>query len=173
MARHYVILPVEAVNSFDLPPVCVISGVRDRIHWRVRKYRYTPPWVLLLILCIPVGLLLSAWLHRSVRVELPLTDAAWRKWRLADSAAALSVVGVMVGGTISLNLAAVGLANAAWGAGIASLLLPIVAFLGVRRWVGPRVRRIEGEMIEFVFRNGDVAEVFRRHFSDVLQDDRG
>jgi len=170
VAGHYVTIPVEAFNSFDLPAVCLITGVREQIGWRKRLYRWTPPWVLLLIVCFPVGAFVTVWLHRAVRVEVPISDAAWRKWKLSDSAAALSAVGVVGGLSLAAFTGSAGHSTLAWVLFVGALLLPFAAFLLVRPWQGPRIRRIEGGMVELILRNEEAADVLRAHFADVLRE---
>ncbi|MCP4872899.1 MAG: hypothetical protein GY898_29765 [Proteobacteria bacterium] len=172
MARHYVTLPVAAVNSFDLPAICFVTGSRERISWRKRVYRWSPPWILLLIVCFPVGVFLSVWLHRQVRVEVPVSDAAWRAWKLADNAGGLSVLATLIGGGIALALADSGATVAAGVVAIGAVLAPFVAFLVARRFKGPSVRRITDDSIEFIIRNTEVADAIRRHFGDLIVEER-
>lgn len=168
MARHYVTLPVEAFNSFDLPPICFITGEREGVVWRKKVFRWTPPWILLLIICFPVGVLVSVWLHRAVRVQVPVTEAARVRWLFAEQAGGLAVLGALLGGFAAFSFAATGSASIATALAIASAVFPLGLFVVAWRYQGPRVRRIDEAGVELVLRREAVADALRAHFDDLL-----
>lgn len=100
-------LPVNELSSFDLPPVCLITGTRDNVSFRKVKFAWYPRWVALLILVPYGGLLLAAIvaaiLTKRATGELPFSDAGWSKWRLGKIMTALQflwVIAAFIGGMI-------------------------------------------------------------------------
>jgi len=93
-------LPVNELSSFDLPPVCLITGERTGVSFRKVKFAWYPRWVAALIFVPFGGLLLAAIvamiLTKKASGELPFSDAGWSKWRLAKIMVGLDILWVIV-----------------------------------------------------------------------------
>jgi hypothetical protein len=92
-------LPVNELSSFDLPPVCLITGARDNVSFRKVKFAWYPRWVAFLIFVPFGGLLLAAIvamiLTKKAAGELPFSDEGWSKWRMAKIMVAVDVLWVI------------------------------------------------------------------------------
>jgi hypothetical protein len=92
-------LPTNELSSFDLPPVCLITGERRDVTFRPVKFSWYPRWVALLIFVPFGGLLLAAIvamiLTKKAAGELPFSDEGWSRWRLAKLMTAVSVLWVI------------------------------------------------------------------------------
>ncbi len=169
MTRTPIWLPIDAVNSFDLPEVCSLTGERGPVRWRRRMHRYAPPWAIATILIPPVALVALPALRRIVRVELPATDAALAKWRLADQLGGLSFALALL---FALGAATVGLGlPIVWGFAFlgAALVVPFAGFLAYRGFRGPTLRKIRGDHVEVIVFNEDAAAAWRAHFAGVVE----
>jgi len=98
-------LPVNELSSFDLPPVCLLTGERTNVSFRKVKFAWYPRWVGFLILVPYGGLLLAAIvaaiLTKRAKGELPFSDQGWSRWRLAKIMMVLQflwLLGGLVGG---------------------------------------------------------------------------
>jgi hypothetical protein len=93
-------LPKNELSSFDLPPVCLITGERTGVSFRKVKFAWYPRWVAALIFVPFGGLLLAAIvamiLTKKAAGELPFSDAGWSKWRLAKIMVGLDVLWILV-----------------------------------------------------------------------------
>jgi hypothetical protein len=92
-------LPINELSSFDLPPVCLITGERNNVTFRKVKFAWYPRWVALLIF-VPCGswllaAIVAAILTKRAAGELPFTDEGWSRWRLAKLLAAVQVLWII------------------------------------------------------------------------------
>lgn len=98
-------LPINELNSFDLPPVCLITGEKGDVTFRKVKFSWYPRWVPLLIF-VPFGGLLLALivaliLTKKAAGELPFSARGWSRWQVAKAMTVLSVfwvIGAMFAG---------------------------------------------------------------------------
>jgi len=130
-------LPINEMNSFDLPPVCLITGERNDVTFRRVKFSWYPRWIAALIL-VPYGGLLLALivaliLTKRAAGELPFSDEGWSRWRLAKAmmpVAVLWVIAAMSGGVFLLVSEQTGLGLLAL---LSMLGVPLVLYLTVQR----------------------------------------
>ena len=76
-------LPINELNSFDLPPVCLIIGQRESVSFHKVKFAWYPRWVPALIF-VPLGGLLLAAIVAAIMTkraagELPFSDQGWSR----------------------------------------------------------------------------------------------
>ena len=94
-----VTIPVNEMNSFDLPKVCVITGSKDNITFQDKKFSWVPPWARLF------GALIQALVARRANGQLPFSPEGWEKHKGAGRWMALGIVGMFaiwfLGGIIS------------------------------------------------------------------------
>jgi len=78
-------LPVAELTSFDLPPVCLVTGSEAEVSFRRVKFVWSPRWIPLLIFFPYAGLLLALILTLVLRKraagELPFSPAGWERYR--------------------------------------------------------------------------------------------
>ncbi len=143
-------IPIAEMNSIDLPPVCVGTGTRNEVTFRKVKFAWYPRWVWALIFVPYGGLLLVAVvasiLSKRAKGELPFSDAAWSRWRLAKILTTLAAVLLLASLIVGLILAT----NNPSGLGGITILLGILVLLVAavifRRW-GPRPVKITNQEI--------------------------
>ena len=130
-------LPINEMSSFDLPPVCLITGERNDVTFRRVRFSWYPRWVPVLILVPTGGLLLALIvaliLAKRAAGELPFSDEGWSRWRRAKlmvPVAVLWVIVAMLGGVFFLSSEQTAL-------GLLALLtmvgVPLVLYLTVQR----------------------------------------
>lgn len=74
-------IPLDAANSFDLPPICVVTGERD-VEWHTQSFQWTPQWAMMAIAFLGlIGIIIAMVKRRRARVELPYAPAAWERLR--------------------------------------------------------------------------------------------
>ncbi len=112
-------IPVAELNSFDLPPVCVVSGEDTQVTFRPVKFVWSPRWIPVLIFFPYAGLLLALVVTLAMRKraagELPFSETGWERYRRGVwmSRAGLLTLLAGMGGMVAL------LANHQSGAGVA------------------------------------------------------
>lgn len=163
-------IPHEAANSFDLPPVCILSGRTDDVFWRKQTFTYSPSWVWilalaglfcfapLLIVIIPV----AAVLQTMARAELPYSRSALAELRRRQWGSALASLILITGG---VTIAALGILDpdlsALTIAASAILSLVLVYVLSGNR--SPRVKSIDNVGITLALpSDAAVIEINRR-----------
>jgi hypothetical protein len=122
-------LPVNELSSFDLPPVCLITGGRDDVSFRKVKFAWYPRWVAFLIF-VPLGgwilaAIVAMILTRRAAGELPFSATGWSQWRLAKIMVAVDILWVIV----ALTAGAVLASAEGWGPAAPALLF--LSVLGV------------------------------------------
>lgn len=138
-----VTVPIQELNSFDLPPVCVVTGSDVDVTFHKQRFTWTPPWVYLLILVPAGGLVLAAivslLVRRRVEGELPYSELGRSRFQLARVARPVSVLLLIVGCVGSSMLLVADsdgpLGNLGPPAFLLSVLLPIATYIGTRKWV--------------------------------------
>ncbi|HYV48694.1 MAG TPA: hypothetical protein VFA20_27740 [Myxococcaceae bacterium] len=167
-------LPVNEMSSFDLPPVCLITGERTGVSFRKVKFAWYPRWIPALIFVPFGGLLLAAIvamiLTKKAAGELPFTDAGWSKWRLAKIMVGLDVLWV-----IFAMFAGIGLLAAAEGsaggtaAGVLALAsmvaVPVVIYFLFQRKKMITPTRITDTELTINVPNEEAAMAIRQHLT--------
>ncbi len=101
-----IIVPDNELNSFDLPPVCVVTGATQGVVWKKVKFAWYPRWVTVLILVnVLVMAIVAAILTKRVKGELPFTEeaySAWRRGRIFFGLAITAAIGLLIGGAVAL-----------------------------------------------------------------------
>ena len=153
-------IPVECGNKFDLPAVCLISGVRDDIVWKRRRWSYTPPWVYFLILVnLLVMIIVALIVSKNARLELPYNREAYRSWRFRLTLLTLTILASIAGGFVLLFMGidqevpvvAIG------GLLAGTILFPVTAWILWGRNRGPRVVKITDTTATFAIPSAEAA----------------
>jgi hypothetical protein len=136
--------PIAAGNSFDLPPVCVLTGQTDDVVWKKRRWTYYHPLSLLLFLILGIlGLVIIIILAKHTVIELPYDRQAhsrlvWRRMVCGLLALLLCFGGIAAGTALMFEMQdGVGLITVLAG----PVLALVLYYAGVRRG-SPRVARI-------------------------------
>jgi hypothetical protein len=134
-------IPIQEVNAFDLPPVCVITGAEEGVSFRKVQLSWHPPWVWLLIF-VPFGglflvLIVAMVLRKRLKAELAFTATGWARRQRTLWLRPLSLVGLIMGvvGSITLMVAEGALRDAALPLFLASLAFPFVVVILTRKSV--------------------------------------
>lgn len=130
-------IPVSELTSFDLPPVCLVTGGHQGVSFRPVKFSWYPRWIPALILVPFGGLLLAAIvalvMTKKAKGELPFSDAGWSRWRTAKLLAGLSILWLFVAIFAGLFFAVQESSAPALALFASALIVPIGANLGLRR----------------------------------------
>lgn len=163
MARN-VDIPTGELSSFDLPPVCVVTGRRDGIVFKPVKFSWYPRWI---VVFAPFALLIAAILAfaltRRVSGELPFNEEAWRKWRFGRTLFTASVLTALVL-FISMPFAfAARLDAVGWVLVALAIGFPLTAWITSVRGRGPSVERITKTHITLSLPSAEASRVIAKH----------
>jgi hypothetical protein len=97
-------IPISELTSFDLPPVCVVTGSSDKVLFRPVKFQWYPRWVAGFAIAPVIMVILMLVLTRRAKGELPFCDEGWERWQRAKRFAGVSVA-VFILGLVSAGIA--------------------------------------------------------------------
>jgi hypothetical protein len=123
-------LDLEEVQD-GLPPVCMRCGARTTLV-KERTFTWTPQWVGLTAVVLPLCIILAISLRKRVKVAVPLCERhqnhwSWRVWAIGGSVAALAVfVPVTVGVMLALG---VGEDSPVWPVFVIGVLILFLAWI--------------------------------------------
>ncbi len=160
-------IPIDEMNSFDLPKICLISGTTDEVEFRKTKFTWYPKWVtIFLIVTLIVGLILAVFLTRRAKGELPFNTEVYRNWKIAQGAFALSVVvGTLFTG-ISLSVGeGIRAMAVGWGSLVLSAAFPYCIWAWLLRNKSISVERIDKVTLTIKVPKLEVALAFKRHLT--------
>ncbi|NPC72885.1 hypothetical protein HPP05_24360 [Corallococcus exiguus] len=174
---HHIDIPSGAMNEFDLPPICIVTGEREGVVFKTVHFSWYPRWIgFLALLNLLIAIIVAAAMTKRVKGTLPFTEEAWSRWKRGQIIMGVSVVA----GIALLILAFSLLASDApeWQGLVAlasSVALPVLAWVFFLRARGPQVRRIDPDNISLAIPNGPAAYAITDHFlaglpSPVLDD---
>jgi heme exporter protein D len=121
-------IPVNEMNEFGLPRVCVITGSRDNVSFRPSRFTWVPPGVRATAMIPILYLILASVNSQKVVGSLPYSDEGWsrqRKSRLMVVGAALFSIFVFFLG-VGLIDEFVAMAFVLWGVALAGLIAAVV-----------------------------------------------
>lgn len=137
MALATVEIPVNEMTSFDLPRVCLITGSTENVVFKPAKFSWYPRWIAAFILIgWPIALVLALVLTKRAKGELPFTEDAHRRYRLAQMLLALSILlalGLFIGGAILLGSDQQALGFVCWAFCLAIPITVGIAFVRGKR----------------------------------------
>ena len=167
-------IPVQEINAFDLPPVCVVTGEEEGVTFRKRQLLWTPPWVWVLIFVPFGGLLLvliaSLVLRKRVQAELPFSAAGWARYQRMRWMRPLSIVGLIFGVVTSFTLMAAegSVRAAAYPLFLASIAFPFAVVILTRKSV-VQASRITDTHVHLKVPSEHAAGRIRWHLNGGLQ----
>ena len=93
------------VEQNRLPPVCMITG-EPTLETKRHKFRWTPPWVnLLLMACVLPGLIAALILRQQMTMDVPVAPRKRYHWLWRQLFSTLGVIGcialVVIGAVLS------------------------------------------------------------------------
>lgn len=159
-------IPVNELNKFDLPKVCVMTGSTDpSVDFRPVKFQWYPPWVNALILInILVMAIVARVMTKIAKGELAFSEEAWKRWRTWRLIMVASVLGLIVGFIAGLGL----LVNEYGGAGGALLLIAFVQLIVVivmAGRAGPKVVSIKDNVLVLKTPSDQAAAAYGQHLT--------
>jgi len=160
-----VFVPIAAVNAYDFPPICIVTGERN-VEWHQQKFQWTPQWATMLIAFIGlIGVIIAMIKRKQAKVELPYSPEAWErlrkgKWIGYGSLATMLPAAMIAGPVWMINVEPIsGL--------IVMLGLLIAPFIILHQMVtkrGPKVTEITDTHIRLSLPNELAAVEIRNHF---------
>lgn len=157
-------LPANELNSFDLPPVCVVTGQTEGVEFRSVKFSWYPRWVAALILLnLLIAAIVAMALTKKVQGELPFTEQAWKAWKrgqLLFTLSGVGCIGLLIGAIVLLadEHTALGFLTV-----LLAIALPIVVGVGFLRRKGPSVQRIAEGRITLKLPSDEAAQRIEQH----------
>lgn len=158
-------IPVNELNAFDLPKICVMTGATDpTVQFRKVKFSWFPRWVYaLLIINVLVMAIVARVMTKEAKGELAFSDEAWNKWRLWKVLNVFALL-AFIGGMFVMIF---GLASeSAVGA-----ILGVLIFIGslvvivLARKAGPMVESIKDDVVLIKVPNDQAAFAYQQHLS--------
>lgn len=159
-------IPVNELNKFDLPKVCVMTGSTDpSVDFRPVKFQWYPPWVNALILInILVMAIVARVMTKIAKGELAFSEEAWKRWRTWRLISIASVLGVIVG-----FIGGVGLLVNQWGdLGAVLMVLSFVQLIVVivlARRAGPQVVSLKDNVLVLKTPSAEAAASYGQHLT--------
>lgn len=158
-------IPVNELNAFDLPKVCVMTGAQDpSVEFREVKFQWYPPWVNALILInVLVMAIVARILTKMAKGQLAFSEEAWKRWRLWKVLMVFSLLGMLVG----ILAGVVMLANEAAIGGVLALLAFVqgIVVIVIARKAGPMAQSIKDNVLIIKVPNDEVAAKYAQHLS--------
>jgi hypothetical protein len=152
-----VTIPVNEMNSFDLPKVCVISGAKDNIVFKDVTFRWVPPWARLF------GVLIQALVARKANGQLPFTEEAHARYKASGKWMALGIFGMIVAWMLAgvLGGAIHAIVGLLFFAG--SIALPIMLYIKKVKGNTIGVARIDSGNVELKIPSDPAANEIMNH----------
>ena len=159
-------IPVNELNRFDLPKVCVMTGSTDpSVDFRPVKFQWYPPWVNALIL---INLLVMAIVARVMtkiaKGELAFSDEAWKRWRAWRIGLGASGLAMLIALFAALAL----LANQRFDVGGVLFLAGLVQFIIVAVMAGragPKVVSLKDDVLVVKTPSAEAGASYARHLT--------
>ncbi|MHA7627883.1 B-box zinc finger protein [Corallococcus sp. M7] len=163
---HPIDIPSGAMNEFDLPPICIVTGERQGVVFKPVQFSWYPRWIgFLALLNLLIAIIVAAAMTKRVKGTLPFTEEAWSRWRRGQVVMGVSVVAAIALLILSFSLLA---SDAPEWQGLvtmaSSVALPVLIWVFLLRNRGPQVRRIDPDNISIVIPNGPAAHAITGHF---------
>lgn len=160
-------LPTNELSSFDLPPVCLITGERAGVTFHKVKFSWYPRWIPALIFVPFGGILLAAIvafiMTKKAAGELPFTEQGWSRWRLAKIMGVVSVFFVLLAMFGGLGLMAAELPEAAFVAWGLMIAVPLAIYFNLQRGRSVMPVRITDTEITLKIPSEEAALAIRDH----------
>ncbi|MBZ0117810.1 MAG: hypothetical protein K8H88_12480 [Sandaracinaceae bacterium] len=160
-------LPKTAVSEFDMPRVCVTTGATEGVTFQKVTFTFVPLWARLSVaFCGLIGVILMLVSTKRVQAEIPFTDAAYSKWKMAKIIPALIIVGgiplIFLPMLIDEDLAMVGLL-----AFIAAVIGAVVYAVTVTKAAGPFCKEITEDTLILEIPSDAAAEAMSKRLGAV------
>lgn len=156
-------IPVNELNEFDLPRVCVVTGRTDNVVFKPVKFSWYPPWIGgLVVISWPIALILMLAMTKRAAGSLPFTEeahAAWQKGKLLFGLSFVSAIITLVMGVVLLANDVVP----------GAILIPVAIaepiFVGVKyfRKRGPGVRKIKDNVVSLKLPSAEATMQINAH----------
>lgn len=161
-------IPVNEVNAFDLPPVCLLTGATTDVSFQPVKFSWYPRWIALFapLALLPVAIL--AWiLTRRVAGQMPFSTGAYARWRRGKLLFTLSLFGMIViligGSAVMVSATSDEALGAFFLAILGAIALPIVVWAVTLRGRDVKVVEISKTHLTVEIPNAEVAQRVTRH----------
>lgn len=157
-------IPINEMNSFDLPPVCIVTGATEGVVWKPVKFAWYPRWVgLFAPFILILAAILAAILTRRAKGELPFTEEAWSNWRRGKLAMGFSVIGALAMFIGSMVCFAQNQGVAGFALLVMTIAEPVALWIALARNRGPTVDRITKTHLRLKLPSAQAAEAIALH----------
>jgi hypothetical protein len=154
-------------TTASLPPVCVKCATADGVTRRHQKFRFTPPWVIALLMVCTLGAVIAmAVTTKRAELSLPICEPCNTRWGSAKWAFGLSIGGLIVAGALlGVMSDTSGPSVILFGLVVLAIVAVVVVGITITKPRTLQVKKIDKEMITLIGVHPNAAETIVRSAS--------
>jgi hypothetical protein len=158
------VLPVNEMNEFDLPRVCIVTGQTEGVVFKDVKFSWYPRWVVIFVLVnVLLAAIIGLILTKKAKGQLPFTEEAWKKWKQGQLFFGLSCVMAILTFVGGISMMAAGRSEFGVTGVVLTFAVPITIWARFVRNKGPMVERIDDGQVTLKIPSDFAADAISRH----------